>query len=63
MSQELQYLEYELVSKAFTRDIEQAYNHTKNHITVHGEILKLDAECEYCKIYFEGNNILKTNTP
>jgi hypothetical protein len=63
MSQELQYLEYELVSKAFTRDIEQAHNHTKNHITVHREIVKLDAECEYCKIYFEGDNILKTNTP
>ena len=62
MSQELQYLEYEVVSKAFKKDIEQASSHRKKHITVQGEILKLDAECEYCKIYFEEQRILKTKT-
>ena len=58
MSQEQRYLEYEVVSKAITKDIEQAYNHTRNHIRVQGEILKLDADCEYCKVYFEEQRIL-----
>ena len=62
MSYDLGHLEYEVVSKAITKDIERAYNHTKNHITIQGEILKLDADCEYCKIYFEEHRILKTKT-
>jgi hypothetical protein len=62
MSRDLRQLEYEVVSKAFMKDIEQASNHTRNHITVQSEILKLDPDCEYCKIYFEEHRILKTKT-
>jgi uncharacterized protein Smg (DUF494 family) len=62
MSHDLRHLECEVVSKAIKKDIESAYNHTTNHITTQGEILKLDADCEYCKIYFEEHRILKTNT-
>jgi hypothetical protein len=62
MSYDLGHLEYEVVSKAFIKDIEQASNHTRNHITDQGEILKLDPDCEYCKIYFEEHRILKTKT-
>jgi hypothetical protein len=51
-SYELQHIEY-VVSETIKKDIEPAYNHTKNHITTKGEILKLDADCEYCKIYFD----------
>jgi len=61
MSQELRHLEYEVVSKTIKNDLEPAYNHTKNHVTVQDEILQLDADCEYCKIYFEEHRILKTN--
>jgi hypothetical protein len=60
MSHDLRHLEHEVVSKAIKKDIEPAYDHTKNHITVQGEILKLDSDCEYCKIYFEERRILKT---
>ena len=63
MSRDLRQLDYEVVSKAIKEDIEPAHNHTKNHITVQGEILKLDAECEYCKIYFDEERILKTSQP
>jgi hypothetical protein len=45
-------------SKTVKKDIQPAYNHTKNHITTEGEILKLDADCEYCKIYFKEQKIL-----
>ena len=57
MSYELQHIDY-VVSKTIKKDIEAAYNRTKNHITTKGEILKLDSECEYCKIYFEEQRIL-----
>ena len=57
MSYELQHIDY-VVSKAIKKDIETAYNHTKNHITNQGEILKLDADCDYCKVYFEEQRIL-----
>jgi hypothetical protein len=57
MSYELQHIDH-VVTKAIKKDIEPAYNHTKNHITTQGEILKLDADCEYCKIYFEEYRIL-----
>ena len=60
-SYELQHIEH-VVSKAIKKDIEPAYNHTKNHITTKGEILKLDADCEYCKIYFDVERILETKT-
>jgi hypothetical protein len=61
MSYELQCID-NVVSKTIKKDIELAYNHTKNHITTQGEILKLDADCEYCKIYFEEQRILDTKT-
>jgi hypothetical protein len=61
MSYELQHID-DVVSKTIKKDIEPAYNHTKNHITDQGEILKLDADCEYCKIYFEEQRILETKT-
>jgi hypothetical protein len=57
MSYELQDIDC-VVSNTIKRDIELAYNHTKNHITDQGEILKLDADCEYCKVYFEEQRIL-----
>jgi predicted Zn-ribbon and HTH transcriptional regulator len=45
------------------KDIESAYNHIKNHITTQGEILfQLDADCEYCKVYFEEQRILNRKT-
>jgi hypothetical protein len=47
-----------VISKTIKKDIEPAHNHTKNHITTEGEILKLDRHCEYCKIYFEEQRIL-----
>jgi hypothetical protein len=47
-----------LVSETIKKDIELAYNHTKNHITSQGEILELDVHCEYCKVYFEEQRIL-----
>ena len=56
-SYESQHIDY-VVSKTIKKDIEPAYNHTKNHITTQGEILKLDADCEYCKIYFGEERIL-----
>ena len=46
-----------LVSETIKKDIEPAYNHTKNHITNQGEILELDVHCEYCKVYFEEQRI------
>ena len=46
-----------LVSETIKKDIELAYNHTKNHITSQGEI-ELDVHCEYCKVYFEEQRIL-----
>jgi hypothetical protein len=61
MSYELQDIEY-VAAKAIKKDIELAYNHTKNHITTQGEVLKLDADCEYCKIYFDEERILKRKT-
>ena len=61
MSYDLRKLEYEVVSKAIKTDIEPAYNHTTNHITVQGEILKLDSDCEYCKIYFDEERIIMTS--
>ena len=57
-SYELQHIEH-VVSKAIKKDIEPAYNHTKNHITSEGEILILDVDCEYCKIYFDEETILE----
>ena len=60
-SYELQNIEH-VVSKAIKKDIEQAYNHTKNHVTTEGEILRLHADCEYCKIYFDEERILETKT-
>jgi hypothetical protein len=44
--------------KSYQKGYKPAYNHTKNHITTQGEILKLDADCEYCKVYFEEQRIL-----
>ena len=61
MSYDLRQLEYEVVSKAIKKDIEPAHNHTTNHVTVQGEILKLDSDCEYCKIYFDEEKIIKTS--
>jgi hypothetical protein len=61
MSYELQEVE-QVISKTIKKDIEPAYNHTKNHITTQGEILQLDSDCEYCKIYFEEQRILKGKT-
>ena len=61
MPYELEHIDY-VASKTIKKDIELAYNHTKNHITNQGEILKLDADCQYCKIYFEGQRILETKT-
>jgi hypothetical protein len=61
MSYELQHID-DVVSKTIKKDMEPAYDHTKNHITTQGEILKLDADCEYCKIYFEEQRILETKT-
>jgi hypothetical protein len=57
MSYELQHIDY-VISKTIKKDIEPAYNHTKNHITPKGEILKLDVACEFCKVYFEEQRIL-----
>jgi hypothetical protein len=45
MSYELQDID-RIVSKTIKKDIEQAYNHTKNHIITQDEILKLDTDCE-----------------
>ena len=47
-----------VISETIKKDIKQAYKHTKNYITTQGEILKLDADYEYCKIYFEAQRIL-----
>jgi hypothetical protein len=58
MSYELQEVEH-VISKTIKNDLEPAYNHTTSHITTHGDILKLDADCEYCKVYFEEHRILK----
>ena len=33
-----------LVSETIKKDIEPAYNHTKNHITAQGKILKIDED-------------------
>ena len=55
-------LEYEVVSKAIKEDIEPAYNHTTNHVTVQSEILKLDSDCEYCKIYFDEEKIIRPHS-
>jgi hypothetical protein len=51
-----------VISETIKKDIEPAYKHTKNHITTQGEILKLDTDCEYCKIYFEEQRILNRKT-
>jgi hypothetical protein len=56
-SYELQHIDH-VAARAIKNDIERAYNHTKNHITTQGETLKLDVDCEYCKIYFEEQRIL-----
>jgi hypothetical protein len=61
MSYELQEVE-QVISKTIKKDIELANSHMKNHITIQGEILSLDADCEYCKIYFEEQRILKRKT-
>jgi hypothetical protein len=47
-----------VISGTIKKDIEPAYNHTKNHITTQGKILELDVHCEYCKVYFEEQRIL-----
>jgi hypothetical protein len=57
MSYELQHIDH-IASKTIKKDIEPAYNHTKNHITSEDEILQLDSDCEYCKVYFEEQRIL-----
>jgi hypothetical protein len=58
MSFELQRVDQDVIAKTIKKDIEPAYNHTKNHITSEGEILQLDSDCEYCKVYFEEQRIL-----
>jgi hypothetical protein len=61
MADELHKIDYP-VSETIKKDIESAYNHTKNHITTQGDILELDTHCEYCKVYFEEQRILKTKS-
>ena len=46
-----------LVSETIKKDIEQ-HIIIQNHITNKGEILELDVQCEYCKVYFEEQRIL-----
>jgi hypothetical protein len=57
MSYKLQHIDY-VVSKTIKKGIEAAYDHIKNHVTAQDQILKLDADCEYCKVYFEEQRIL-----
>ncbi len=39
------------LSNVIRRDMNTAYVHIDRHVTAQGEILKLDSDCEYCKIY------------
>lgn len=32
--------------------ISSARTHLNEHVTIEGEIISLDKQCEYCKIYF-----------
>ena len=59
MSYELEHVDY-VLSKTIKKDVEAAYDHIENHVTTQGEVLKLDAHCEYCKIYFDEERILGT---
>jgi hypothetical protein len=43
-------IEYHL-SNVIRRDMSTAYTHMERHVTTQGEILALDGDCEYCKIY------------
>lgn len=43
-------IEYHL-SNVVRRDMNIAYTHMERHVTTQGEILALDGDCEYCKIY------------
>ena len=39
------------LSNVIRRDMDAAYAHIERHVTAQGEILELDGDCEYCKIY------------
>jgi hypothetical protein len=39
------------LSNVIRRDMNTVYVHIDRHVTAQGEILKLDSDCEYCKIY------------
>ena len=45
------------LSNVIRRDIDRAYAHIDRHVTVQGEILELDSDCEYCKIYLLDNEM------
>jgi hypothetical protein len=47
------------VSQERSKRMLNQHKSCRNHITIHGENLKLDADCEYCKIYFDEERILK----
>lgn len=37
--------------------VNSARTHLNEHVTIEGEIISLDKQCEYCKIYFKAREV------
>ena len=38
-------------------NVNRARTHLNDHVTLTGEIISLDKQCEYCKIYFMAKEV------
>lgn len=39
-------------------NVNRAKAHLNEHVTIEGEIISLDMQCEYCKIYYMAKEVI-----